>query len=120
MNLTILKIKANLNNACGNDPCGSNGICTVVGNSYNCDCFDDYGGLNCNILLNSSCSSDPCKNGGVCTVIQATGGFNCSCLTNYTGKFCENDISNPCASNPCNNNGKNNINLSTTKYCLNL
>ena len=101
--ILIILFKANLNNVCGNDPCNSNGICTVVGTGYNCDCFDDFGGLNCNILLNTSCASDPCMNNGVCTVNSSTGGFTCTCLANYTGTFCENDTSNPCASNPCNN-----------------
>ena len=76
-----------------------------MGNSYNCDCFNGYGGLNCDIILNTPCKSEPCMNGGVCSVVQATGSFTCSCLPNFTGKNCENDISNPCESNPCNNNG---------------
>jgi hypothetical protein len=74
----------------------------VVGNSYLCDCYGGFTGVNCEISLNDSCASNPCMNNGICTVNSNTGGFTCTCPGGFTGLFCENSSpSNPCSSSPC-------------------
>ncbi len=34
-------------NACASVPCLNNGVCTVIGNSYQCTCSNPYYGTNC-------------------------------------------------------------------------
>ncbi|XP_077308887.1 protein crumbs homolog 1 isoform X2 [Lithobates pipiens] len=67
---------------CLSNPC-VHGNCSVVHNSYKCECEDGYSGTNCDI---NSCHNHLCRSGATC--IPRTAGYFCLCPANFTGSNC--------------------------------
>ena len=63
--------------------CGEGDCDTRNGISFECDCGDNFIGLNCDIPV-SPCFSIPCDNGGFCSEGGSLG-FTCTCLRGYDG-----------------------------------
>lgn len=51
--------------ACQSIPCLNNGTCSIVGDSYQCNCVPGLTGTRCEIDIDE-CSSQPCLNKGIC------------------------------------------------------
>ena len=90
--------------ACYGEPCMNNGICSVVGNKYKCECSIGWEGSNCEINTND-CRSSPCLNNATC--IDKLADYQCECQMPYIGKNCKikEDWCSSAASNPCQNDG---------------
>ncbi len=88
---------------CASNPCKNGGECSLLEDSYICDCNDTgYKGENCEIEI--KCASNPCKNGGICTNEEQSYSCNCENI-NYQGKNCEILVNEYCSPNPCKNGG---------------
>ena len=85
-------------------PCRNDGVCSLSGGAYRCQCPTGFKGDRCEIDV---CHPNPCvyrrTQSGTCKH-DATSGtqFTCSCTPGYEGKRCH-KIANPCNSNPCKN-----------------
>lgn len=77
--------------ACFNNNC-QNGRCVVNddGQSYRCDCFQDFDGDFCDNLTNQ-CRIVECNNGD-CLVGDDGESTSCRCHTGWEGEFCNIDI----------------------------
>ncbi|KAI8500842.1 hypothetical protein Bbelb_216600 [Branchiostoma belcheri] len=75
-------------NDCSPNLCKNGGVCTDLGNSFQCACAAGYEGDTCQTDIND-CSPNPCQHGGTCT--DLVNGFQCECLSGYSGDNCESD-----------------------------
>ena len=79
---------------CGSNPCGANGICLDLDNSWICRCNYGWIGNSCQ-YIDDACNSSPCKNNGTChsnfgkpNMISPE--YICECDLNlYEGTNCE-------------------------------
>ncbi|XP_028415983.1 von Willebrand factor-like [Dendronephthya gigantea] len=71
---------------CDSFPCQNDGICSVKGNSFSCNCPSEYQGATCEERKPTPCDSQPCQNDGVCTVKD--GSFTCECPDGFIGTTC--------------------------------
>jgi hypothetical protein len=88
-------------NECDPNRC-VNGDCQDLVNGFDCDCYEGFGGLLCEIPLGGDCGPITCLNGGTC--VEELGTFRCDCPVGYGGSRCE-LLLDPCAPNPCQNGG---------------
>ena len=85
---------------CSNDPCGNNGECEDIIDSYNCRCQPDFTGTNCETKIDH-CVGIICHNNGTC--VDDVNKYTCNCVPQFKGIHCE--IINQCFSDPCLNGG---------------
>ena len=83
-------------------PCKYDGVCSLSGGAYRCQCRDGFKGDRCEI---DPCVPNPCKHkqsqSGKCARnVTALSGFTCNCTLGYEGERCH-LFANPCDSNPC-------------------
>ncbi|GBN66541.1 Neurogenic locus notch 1 [Araneus ventricosus] len=117
---------------CSSNPCRNGGKCKITGNTYSCDCPEDYVGERCQ--HGCDCKNGKCrvtsdeevlceclpeygKKSEVCEPCDCGTGANCTwergillgytkyCLCPDGSKLMEQHCEDPCNSNPCLNNG---------------
>ena len=82
---------------CDGDPCGANGECVDLGNTFQCNCNTGWEGANCQLDADD-CTPNPCLNGEC--VDLGTQSFACNCDDGWEGATCGVDT-NDCEGNPC-------------------
>ncbi|CAF1096594.1 unnamed protein product [Brachionus calyciflorus] len=105
--LEILKFNLDISDCLIN--CSGNGKCKIFDDKkYECECFDNFAGHNCQINT-LPCWSNPCRNNGTCVNILTNKTFLCECSPRnktslYFGKHCEykDDL---CQNETCSGNG---------------
>jgi hypothetical protein len=89
--------------ACEASPCSNGGVCSEVGEGFECACPIGFGGLTCELELGDPCDPNPCLNGSTCSAGDA--GYACECADGFSGDNCETFEGGPCDPNPCLNGG---------------
>jgi hypothetical protein len=89
--------------ACEASPCSNGGVCSEVGEGFECACPIGFGGLTCELELGDPCDPNPCLNGSTCSAGDA--GYACECADGFGGDNCETFEGGPCDPNPCLNGG---------------
>lgn len=74
---------------CSSKPCGKNGECIDLINTFKCNCSKGWKGITCNEDLNE-CAQYPCENNGTC--INTPGSYSCDCLPPFEGFNCSDDV----------------------------
>lgn len=87
---------------CTPSVCLNEGVCTSIGQGFQCKCPWGWTGSRCEICL-TECASNPCSSNKRCKA-KFGGGYECVCPADRVGLDCEiqNDL---CATNPCLNDG---------------
>ena len=73
-------------------PCQNNATCVDLGDSFRCECPDNYIGRTCNVYA-GPCHLNRCHNGGTC-LSNSPDSFKCQCLPGYEGEQCERGLCN--------------------------
>ncbi|KAK7067857.1 hypothetical protein SK128_010502 [Halocaridina rubra] len=86
--------------ACGRHVCLNGGTCTPVGDTFVCDCQEEYTGARCQ--LSKACLDNSCINGAICVPSttyrfkkkkrrsrQISDSYQCLCPPGFVGKRCE-------------------------------
>ncbi|RDD39578.1 Tolloid-like protein 1 [Trichoplax sp. H2] len=96
---------------CNSNPCFA-GLCfnSSNGQSYTCDCFTGFQGVNCEQVMLNPCASNPCF-AGQCTYSNRTLAYQCNCNSGWSGQYCDivfnfdhflrNVVTDACTNNPC-------------------
>lgn len=77
-------------NDCQPDPCGENGTCIDLTNSFICICDPGYTGPDCHTL----CDDGPCNNNSSCSLCEEGScgktrlPYTCSCASDTYGVLC--------------------------------
>ncbi|XP_069681274.1 polycystin family receptor for egg jelly-like [Periplaneta americana] len=74
---------------CDSKPCRMRGVCKNQGDSYTCECYEQFYENPDNDCMDerNHCSSNPCTNGGTCQPVW--GNYFCVCEEQYHGRHCE-------------------------------
>ncbi|CAG5104799.1 Oidioi.mRNA.OKI2018_I69.chr1.g1553.t1.cds [Oikopleura dioica] len=75
----------NSNDASKPPACFNDGVCSMDGDDFKCDCPEFYSGKRCEI---HPCMDFPCQNGGACE-ITGDDSFICDCPLGASGNTCE-------------------------------
>lgn len=67
---------------CASKPCGPNGNCSNLQNSFNCTCDEEFDGKLCENNIND-CQNVTCNGHGVC--VDLVNSFECKCLDGFNG-----------------------------------
>jgi protein crumbs len=101
---------------CAPEPCQNNGTCSNLIGRYECNCAEDFVGVDCERPRVVTCANAPCKNGANCTdnepsssslsvlrQLQTLYNYTCHCPFGYEGVNCEMSIDYCLLLNPCRN-----------------
>lgn len=101
---------------CAPEPCQNNGTCSNLIGRYECNCTEDFVGVDCERPRVVTCANAPCLNGANCTdnessssslsdlmQLQTSDNYTCHCPFGYEGVNCELSIDYCLLLDPCRN-----------------
>nr|XP_006824448.1 PREDICTED: mucin-4-like [Saccoglossus kowalevskii] len=74
---------------CSSSPCQNEGVCSLSGDNFTCECANGFDGEICDIDINE-CSSEPCSNNSTCK--DRIDGYICHCSAGWNGDNCTQNI----------------------------
>ena len=92
---------------CESNPCQNNATCDNLIGRYECNCTEDFVGVDCQNPRLVTCANVPCLR-GQCSdvydpVTELANNFTCQCPFGYEGQVCQAEIDYCVRLDPCHN-----------------